>query len=67
MPNFKNNRTAEDLKREIAAIVRELKDPRVRGTLITVMRVETSSDLSYAKVFVSSMQGLEGAKPPSRA
>ena len=62
MPNFKNNRTAEDLKREIAAIVRELKDPRVRETLITVMRVETAADLSYAKVYVSSMQGLEGAK-----
>lgn len=62
MPNFKNDRTAEDLKREIAAIVRELKDPRVRETLITVMRVETSSDLSYAKVFISSMQGLDGAK-----
>lgn len=62
MPNFKNNRTAEDLKREIAAIVRELKDPRVRESILTVMRVETASDLSYAKVYVSSMQGLEGAK-----
>ncbi len=62
MPNFKNSRTAEDLKREIAAIIRELKDPRVRETMLTVMRVETAADLSYAKVYVSSMTGLEGAK-----
>ena len=45
-----------------SAIVRELKDPRVRESILTVMRVETASDLSYAKVYVSSMQGLEGAK-----
>ena len=29
MANFKNSRMAEDIKREMTAILRELKDPRI--------------------------------------
>ena len=62
MPNFKTSRMAEDIKREITAVIRELKDPRVRDAMLTVVRVEIVSDLSYAKVYVSSMQGMDTAK-----
>lgn len=62
MTNFKNSRMAEDLKREITAIIRELKDPRVASSVITVVRVELTADLSYGKVYVSSMDGLPAAK-----
>lgn len=67
MGTYKQNRTAEDIKREIAAIVRELKDPRVADHLISVARAEVSSDLSYVKVYVSAVEGIEVAKPAAKA
>ena len=36
--------------------------PRVQGKLLTVVKVEVSSDASFAKVFVSSMSGIDDAK-----
>ena len=62
MAGFRINRVSEDIKREIIAIIRELKDPRVMGKLLTVVRVEVSSDASYAKVYVSDIKGIESAK-----
>lgn len=54
-------RTTEDIRREITAILREVKDPRAQG-LISVVRVEVTNDLSYCTVYVSAMEGLERAK-----
>lgn len=46
-------RINEELQRELSEIIRtELKDPRL-GTLTTVLAVETTQDLKYAKVFIS--------------
>lgn len=61
MANFKHDRINEDIKREIAAQMRELKDPRISG-MLTVVRTEVSGDMSHCKVFVSSFEGLEHAK-----
>ena len=55
MGTYKQNRTAEDIKREIAAIVRELKDPRISDHLISVARADVAGDLSYVKVYVSAI------------
>lgn len=62
MAGYRVGRVSEDIKREIVAIIRELKDPRVRDKFLTVVRVDVSSDLSFAKVYVSSMSGIEDAK-----
>lgn len=62
MAGYRTGRVAEDIKREIVAIIRELKDPRVRDKFLTVVRVDVSSDLSFAKVYVSSMSGIDDAK-----
>ena len=62
MAGYRTGRVSEDIKREIVAIIRELKDPRVIDKILTVVRVEVSSDLSYAKVYVSSMNGIDDAK-----
>lgn len=62
MPGYRIDRTAEDIKREIIAVMKDIKDPRVQGRLLTVVRVEVSNDLSYAKAYISDMQGFEGAK-----
>lgn len=61
MPSHRIGRTTEDILRELTAIFRELKDPRVQG-LISIVRVEVTNDLSYCTVYVSAMQGMEQAK-----
>ena len=62
MAGYRIDRISEDIKREIVAVMRELKDPRVQGKLLTVVKVEVSSDASFAKVFVSSMRGVADAR-----
>ena len=64
---YRSDRTAEDIKREITALVRELKDPRVNSLMLTVVRVEVAHDLSFAKVYISSLGGIEEAKEASKA
>ncbi len=67
MGTYKQNRTAEDIKREIASIVRELKDPRIADHLISIARAEVSSDSSYVKVYVSAIEGMDVAKAAAKA
>ena len=62
MAGYRIDRVSEDIKREIIAIIRELKDPRVMDKMLTVVRVEVSSDASYAKVYISALEGLGTAK-----
>ncbi len=62
MAGYKTDRTSEDIKRELVALLRELKDPRVKDKMLTVVRVEVSRDLSVAKVYVSALEGLSTAK-----
>ncbi|MDO4458657.1 MAG: 30S ribosome-binding factor RbfA [Clostridia bacterium] len=62
MPSNKLNRTTEDIRREISALLREVKDPRVQGKLISVVRVEVTNDLSFCTVYVSTMEGLDATK-----
>jgi len=62
MGSFRVNRISEDVKKELTNVMRQLKDPRINTGLITIVRVEVTSDLSYATVYVSSLNGIEGAK-----
>lgn len=61
MASHKMGRITEDVRRELTAVFRELKDPRVQG-LISIVRVEVTNDLSYCTVYVSDMEGMEHAK-----
>lgn len=62
MANHKLGRTTEDIKRELSAIFRELKDPRVTEVFLSIVRVEVTNDLSYCTVYVSALEGLDKAK-----
>ncbi len=62
MPNYRMDRTGEDIGRELTAILRRVKDPRVTATMLSIVRVEVTRDLSYATVYVSSIDGLSAAK-----
>ena len=39
MPSHRIERTTEDIRRELTAIFRELKDPRVSGAFLSIVRV----------------------------
>ena len=62
MPNYRMDRTSEDIMRELTAILRTVKDPRVSGSLLSIVRVDVTRDLSYATVYISSMNGMEAAR-----
>ena len=62
MAGHRIDRISEDISRELTAILRTVKDPRVSGTLLTIVRVDVTNDLSYATVYISSMDGMEQAR-----
>ena len=62
MPNYRMDRTSEDIMRELTAILRTVKDPRVSGSLLSIVRVDVTRDLSYATIYISSMNGMEAAR-----
>lgn len=61
MAGYRIDRITEDIKRELIYILREVKDPRVND-MLTVVKVDVSNDLSYCKVYVSAVEGMEAAK-----
>ena len=60
MPN-KINRINEDIQRAMAGHLRNIKDPRVNQGMISVTAVDTTSDLSHAKIYLSVF-GLQSEK-----
>ena len=62
MPNYRMDRTGEDIMRELTAILRTVKDPRVTGSMVSIVRVDVTRDLSYATVYISSMSGIDAAR-----
>ena len=46
------DRINEEIQRELASLIPMVKDPRVTG-MISVMAVDTTTDLRYTKVFIS--------------
>jgi len=57
----KLQRINEDIARELSALLREVKDPRVRQGMLSVVAVDTTSDLKFCKVYLSVL-GLEDEK-----
>ncbi len=63
MANNKMERIKEDIRRELSAVLRDIKDPRL-SPMTSVVAVEVTKDLKYAKVYVSVM-GTEEEKSSS--
>ena len=63
MPTKNQGRMAQDMKRELIAIIGRLKDPRLEGGLLTVTRLDVTPDLDVAKVYISVMGREGGSKP----
>ncbi|MBQ9413877.1 MAG: 30S ribosome-binding factor RbfA [Clostridia bacterium] len=62
MAGHRHERLREDITRELTAILRTVKDPRVNATMLSIVRTEVTNDLSYATVYVSSMDGMPAAQ-----
>ena len=72
MAKYRKNRINDAMTAECAQIVREIKDPRVSGVMITVMNSDVSADLKFAKIYYSVLgecdekelaRGLKSAGP----
>ena len=53
MASNRIGRINEEIQKELASLLRNLKDPRVQATMISITGVQTTPDLRYAKVNVS--------------
>ena len=56
MASNRIGRINEEIQKSLAELIRELKDPRVQNTMISITRVEATPDLRYAKVYASFLQ-----------
>ena len=56
MSSNRINRINEEIQKELSALLRTVKGPRVQDTMISITRVETTPDLRYTKVYVSFLQ-----------
>ena len=53
MPKYRKDRINRSVAEEIAAILREVKNPVVAGTMISVTSADVSQDLKFAKIYYS--------------
>ena len=56
MASNRIGRINEEIQKELSSLIRNLKDPRVQDTMISITRVEATPDLRYAKVYVSFLE-----------
>lgn len=54
MASNRIGRINEEIQRELASLIPNVKDPRVTG-MISVTAVETTPDLRFAKIYVSML------------
>ena len=57
MAKHRQGRINDEFQKEVAMILRDVKDPRVSGAFISVTGAEVTPDLKYAKVYYSALMG----------
>ena len=57
MAKHRQGRINDEFQKEMAMILRDVKDPRVSGAFISVTAAEVTPDLKYAKVYYSALMG----------
>lgn len=55
MASNRINRINGEIQQELSALLRNVKDPRVSGAMLTVTHVDTTSDLRYARIYISAL------------
>jgi ribosome-binding factor A len=59
----RGDRVAEQIRRDLVDLLRQIKDPRVAQLLplVTITDIEVTADYAHAKVFYTSLAGEERA------
>ena len=55
MASNRIGRINEEIQRELSTLLRTVKDPRLQNALVTITHVDTTSDLRYARIFISAL------------
>ena len=56
MASNRIDRINEEIQRELSALIRRLKDPRVAdAVMVSIIRVDTTGDLRYSRIYVSAL------------
>ncbi len=57
MAKYRRGRINEEMVKELSSILREVKDPRVSGSFVSVTAADVTPDLKFAKIYFSVMGG----------
>jgi len=53
MAKHREERINEEVMRELTAIIRELKDPRLSSGMVSVLKTVVTKDLKFCKTYIS--------------
>ena len=59
MASNRIGRINEEVQKELSALLRTVKDPRIAGAMLTITHVDTTSDLRYSRIYISALNGDE--------
>ena len=55
MSSNRIGRINDEIQKELSALLRTVKDPRVTDCMLTITHVDTTIDLRYARIYVSAL------------
>ena len=62
MGKYRLQRINDEITKEMVRILRDIKDPRVTGSMTTVTGCDISPDLKYAKIYFSFLDPVKTAE-----
>ena len=57
MAKYRRGRINDEMQKTLAAIVGEVKDPRVSEAFVSITGADVTPDLKYAKIYYSALHG----------
>ena len=57
MANYRRGRINDEMQKELSALLREIKDPRVSGGMVSITAAQVTPDMKYATVYFSVLGG----------
>ena len=57
MPKYRRGRINDEMQKEVAQAIRNVKDPRVSGAFISITGADVTPDLKFAKIYYSALTG----------
>jgi len=55
MASNRIGRINDEIQKELSALLRNVKDPRVSQAMLTITHVDTTNDLRYSRIFISAL------------